>query len=68
MPLILTREDEKRWIEPNLMHDHINELIEPYPESDKIAYTVLQNVNSAKNNRHLAKSLDKVVYPELSSL
>ena len=68
MPLILSPEDEKRWIEPNLTRDQINELIKPYPESDMIAYTVSQNVNSQKNNRNVAQSQEKVDYPELSSL
>lgn len=68
MPLILSREDEKKWIEPNLTHDQINELIKPYPETDMIAYTVSQNVNSGKNNRNVAQSQEKVDYPELSLL
>jgi len=68
MPLILSPEDEKRWIEPKLTRDQINELIKPYPESDMIAYTVSQNVNSARNNRNVAQSQEKVDYPELSSL
>jgi len=68
MPLILSPEDEKRWIEPNLTRDQINELIKPYPESNMIAYTVSQNVNSGKNNRNVPQSQEKVDYPELSSL
>jgi len=68
MPHILSPEDEKKWIEPNLTRDQINELIKPYPESDMIAYTVSQNVNSARNNRNVAQSQEKVDYPELSSL
>ena len=68
MPLILSPEDEKRWIEPNLTRDQINKLIKPYPESEMIAYTVSQNVNSGKNNRNVAQSQEKVDYPELSSL
>ena len=68
MPLILSPEDEKRWIESNLTCAQINELIKPYPESYMIAYTVSQNVNSARNNRNVAQSQEKVDYPELSSL
>lgn len=68
MPLILSPEDEKRWIEPNLTREQIIELIKPYPESDMISYTVSQNVNSAKNNRNVPQSMENVVYPELSLL
>jgi len=66
MPLILSSEDEKKWVEPNLSAAQINELIKPYPESDMIAYTVSKYVNSAKNNRNVAQSMEKVDYPELS--
>jgi len=68
MPLILSREDEKKWIEPNLTPDQISELIKPYPESDMNAYTVSQNVNSARNNRNVPQSMEKIDYPELSLL
>jgi len=68
MPLILSKEDEKKWIEPNLTQDQINEIIKPYPELDMIAYTVSLNVNSGMNNRNVAQSQEKVDYPELSPL
>jgi putative SOS response-associated peptidase YedK len=68
MPLILSPENEKRWIEPNLTFARINELIKPYPESDMIALTVSQNMNSARNNSNVAQSQEKVDYPEPSSL
>lgn len=55
MPLILSKEDEKKWIEP-------------YPESDMISYTVSQKVNSGKNNRNVPQSMEKADYPELSLL
>ena len=67
MPLILSREDEKRWIEPNLTHDQINELIKPYAASDMDAYTVTQHVNSGKNYRNVPQSMVMIDYPELSS-
>ena len=68
MPLILSREDEKRWLEPNLTREQINELIKPYAESDMAAYTVSKNVNSGKNYRNVPWSMEKVDYPELSTL
>jgi len=68
MPLIISPDDEKRWIDPNLTPSQINEFISPYRESDMIAYSVSQNVNNGRNNRNVPQSLEKVDYPELSLL
>jgi len=42
---IISRKDEKKWIEPNLTPNHIQELIKPYNEADIVAYTVSINVS-----------------------
>jgi putative SOS response-associated peptidase YedK len=68
MPLILAPQEEKQWIEPNLTKEHIVSLIKPYSESDMTAYTVSRTVNSAKNNRNIPESIEKVEYPELNLL
>jgi|SRR5659263_8268 len=68
MPLILSQEDEKKWIDPKLTPAQINELIKPYAESDMAVFTVSQNVNSVWNNRNIPESIEKFDYPELSSL
>ncbi len=65
MPLILSVDDERQWIDPKLSADDIRKLIKPYPESDMIAYAVSKNINSPKNNRDLPESMEKVDYPEL---
>jgi putative SOS response-associated peptidase YedK len=65
MPLIISTEDEKKWIEPTLTKAQINELIKPYNDSDMTAYTVSQTVNSARNNRNVPESIVEVDYPEL---
>lgn len=66
MPLILSTQDEKKWIEPNLTTEEISSLIKPYSENDMTAYTVSKSVNSAKNNRNIPESIEKVDYQELS--
>lgn len=65
MPLIISTEDEKKWIEPTLTKAQINALIKPYNDSDMTAYTVSQTVNSARNNRNVPESTVEVNYPEL---
>ncbi len=66
MPLILSREDEKKWVEPTLTKEQISALIKPYPETELSAYTISQSVNNARNNRNMPEILERVNYPELS--
>lgn len=51
MPVILTPEDEKVWVNPNTKDlSHLNQLLKPLPEDLMEAYEVSQLVNSPKNN------------------
>jgi putative SOS response-associated peptidase YedK len=68
MPLILSEEDEKKWVDPSLTEEEISKMIKPYDESDMLAYTISKNANSARNNRNVAEIMDKVEYPELALL
>lgn len=68
MPLILSANNEKKWIDPRLTAAEITDLIKPYTDSDMTAYTVSQKVNNAKNNRNVAEIIEKVEYPELGLL
>ncbi len=68
MPLILSPQDEKKWIDPNLTKEEISLLIKPYSENNMTAYTVSKSVNSARNNRNIPESIQPVNYPELSLL
>ena len=66
MPVILSIADEKRWLNPSLTKKEINSLIAPYDEKDMIAYTVSKKLNSAKNNRNVPESLEKVEYKQIT--
>ncbi len=66
MPLIISKSDEQKWIDPNLTSEQIKDLIKPFNENEMTAYTVSKNANSSRNNRNLAEILDKVEYPELN--
>lgn len=51
MPVILTPEDEKVWVNPNNKDlSHLNQLLKPLAEDFMEAYEVSQLVNSPKNN------------------
>jgi putative SOS response-associated peptidase YedK len=62
MPVILCKEDEKKWINPTLKKEEIVSIIKPYNEGDMIAYTVSKNLNNWKNNRNLPESILMVNY------
>jgi putative SOS response-associated peptidase YedK len=49
MPVILSREDEKRWINPAREEDLLK-LLCPYPPEEMKAYPVSKKVNSAGND------------------
>jgi putative SOS response-associated peptidase YedK len=68
MPLILSKEDEKQWIDPSLNKEDISRLIKPYEASDMQAYSISQAANSARNNRNVPEIMDRVDYPALSLL
>lgn len=65
MPLILPRENEKKWIDEKLSHDDIQSLIRPLDDTMMEAYTISTDVNIAKNHRNVPESMEKVDYPEL---
>jgi len=65
MPLIISRKDEKNWIDTSLNPEQIKALIRPFPESDMEAYTISTEANNARNNRNKAEILKPVVYAEL---
>ena len=65
MPLILSREDEMKWLDPGLKAADIKELIKPFPEAWMKAYTISRDANNARNNRDVPEILKKVEYPEL---
>jgi len=65
MPLIINREDEVRWVDPELSTEQIKQLIKPFPESKMEAYTVSNQVNNARNERNIPEIIEKVKYPEL---
>ncbi len=51
MPLILTKENEKIWLNPEITDDDLlNSLLKPYPSMQMDAYEVSSIVNNPKNS------------------
>jgi putative SOS response-associated peptidase YedK len=51
MPVILTREDEEDWLNPQLALDQAKAMLSPYPVERMVAYEVSALVNSPKYNQ-----------------
>lgn len=65
MPLILSPDDEMKWIDPGLKTDQIKELIKPFPQEKMKAYTISRDANNASIHRDYPEILKPVQYPEL---
>jgi putative SOS response-associated peptidase YedK len=68
MPLILSQENEIKWLEPGLKTEHIKELIKPFPDSLMKAYTISRDANNVRNNRDVPEIMKRVEYPELMEI
>lgn len=68
MPLILSVEDEAKWINPQLTKAEIISLIKPYQAQDLVAKPISQAANSPKINRNTPDILQQTEYPELAIL
>lgn len=53
MPVIITRQDENRWLDRETSPDVLLKLLKPYPAEEMEAYPVSKLVNSPKNNSAL---------------
>lgn len=62
MPVILNREDEKKWIDKNTEIEQLLPLLKDYPAHLMNAFPVSTLVNSASNNDQ------RVLYPESTGL
>lgn len=67
MPLILTPENAKRWIDPNLCKKEVEELFTPIPSDSLKAYTIKQFLPLAKEKRN-SEIIAYYHYPGLSEI
>lgn len=50
-PIILRKEDEDEWLNPDLVeYEHLQKFLKPYPSDEMERFPVSQAVNSPKNN------------------
>lgn len=65
MPVILTRENEKQWLAPEISENEIKHLLQPLDASLMEAHTVDRKVNNTRIDSNYPEITEKVEYPEL---
>lgn len=65
MPVILTKDNEKGWINNTLSDNEITKYLRPYPDDEMEAYTISRLVTSKTENRNVPKVIEPFNYPEL---
>ena len=68
MPLILSPDDEMKWLDSTLKTDSVKELIKPFPEKRMKAYTISRMANNARTNRDIPEIMNPVDYGELEAV
>lgn len=67
MPVILPRECEKDWLNPNLAEEDVKALCQPYTDKGFDAYPVSKLIYAKKETeRNVPLVLDKIQYQELN--
>lgn len=66
MPLIIPKENEQNWIDPELTETEIKNLIRPFPDEGLTAYTISMEANQVRNQRNKPEITEEVIYPELA--
>jgi len=67
MPVILTEENEKSWLNENLEKDDIEAFLKPYRGKDLEAYTISKMITQRGVERNVPEILKPFDYPELHS-
>jgi putative SOS response-associated peptidase YedK len=68
MPVILSKENEKRWIDNNLDKKEIESMLKPYDTSEMEAYPVDNSISRLGFNTNNPGILNKKEYRDLPSL
>lgn len=67
MPVIIPKEHEKRWLDPNLTKDEVMALCQPIDPSLMDAYTISKMITSRDLlDKNVPAISEKFDYPELS--
>lgn len=65
MPVILKKEDEKRWLSSDLSTDEVNSLLVPHDDKDMEAYTISRLISEKALEKNALRIIERYDYPEL---
>jgi putative SOS response-associated peptidase YedK len=65
MPVILRREDEKRWLEKALTPEQIKEMLQPYDENGMEAHTVSRLISTRGEKKNRPETIAPFRYKQL---
>ena len=68
MPVILPREFEKDWLNPNLTKEDVLALCQPLDDKNLKGYTISKLITSKKEETDLPKVLEPETYPEVMAV
>ena len=68
MPLILPKETERLWLEPNVDEVYIKGLFKQYPEEGMQAHTISKLITSRTESSNVPKVIEEEIYAELPEL
>ncbi|TCO07895.1 SOS response-associated peptidase [Natronoflexus pectinivorans] len=60
MPLIISRDDEKNWVKPDIVTEEIKQMMRPFPESGMQAHPVSTHLNSPIGNRNTPDAMNPI--------
>jgi putative SOS response-associated peptidase YedK len=66
MPLILPKEIERDWLNPNLSENEIIELMKPFDENEMEAHTISKLLTNRNENPDKSEVQEPFEYPELA--
>ena len=66
MPLMLPKEIEKNWLNPNLNENEITELMKPFDETQMEGYTISKLITNRNENPDKPEIQQPFEYPELA--
>ncbi len=67
MPVIIPREYEKDWLNPNLSKEDVLALCQPVADGQMHAYTISKRITSKTEETNVPEVQQEELYPELSS-
>jgi putative SOS response-associated peptidase YedK len=68
MPVILSPDQCRKWLDPGLSKEEVMDLLRPYPEATMRSRTISRLITSRTHDSNVPEVLEKQLYPELGGI